>query len=171
MNLFACWRTVCRGRSEDSFMSKLEHSAAPHCKWVLMSFPAFIFCTVRQPYGSTEMSAAPAGANILQPPWWHCHQSFTYSQVIACSRHVWLCVCVYIYKPSEYVSLYTCTDTYSDGIYIYTHTHGGVLWEHMSFSYVFILGTVMSFFNLFYWQCIFKHHMLFYCNPQNTLTC
>lgn len=62
---FACWLAVCRSRSEVSFTSKLEHWVATHCKWVLMSFPAFIFCTVRQPYGSTEMSAAPAGANIL----------------------------------------------------------------------------------------------------------
>ena len=89
---FSTWRAVCRNGSGVSFMSKLEHSVAPHCKWVLMTFPAFIFCTVRQPYGSTEMSAAPAGANILQPPWWHCHQSFTYTQVIACSRHIYICV-------------------------------------------------------------------------------
>lgn len=78
------------------FMSKLEHLVATHRKWVLMSFPAVIFCIVTQPYGSTEMSAAPAGANILQPPWWHCHQSFTYTQVIACSRHIYIFVCVYV---------------------------------------------------------------------------
>lgn len=89
---FACWHTVCRSRSEVSFMSKLEHSVATHCKWALMRFTAFIFCTVRQPYGSTEMSAAPAGANILQLPWWHCHQSFTYTQVIACFGHIHICV-------------------------------------------------------------------------------
>lgn len=89
---FAGRRTVCRSGSEVGLMSKLEHSVATHCKWALMRFPAFIFCTVRQPYGSAAMSDAPAGANILQPPWWHCHQSFTYTQVIARSGHMHICV-------------------------------------------------------------------------------
>lgn len=99
---FACWRTVCGSSSEHRSISKLEHSVATRRKWVLMSFPAFIFCTVRHPYGSTKMSATPAGANILQPPWWHCRQSFTCSQVIACSRHtvyLWIkCVRVCVWK-------------------------------------------------------------------------
>lgn len=110
---FACWHTVCGRSSEHRSISKLEHSVATRRKWVLMSFPAFIFCTVRHPYGSTKMSATPAGANILQPPWWHCRQSFTCSQVIACSRHsvyLWIrcvrvCVCkrrraCFVYKES-----------------------------------------------------------------------
>lgn len=101
----ACWRTVCRSRSEPRSTSKLEHSEATHSKWVLMSSPAFIFCTVRHPYGSTKMSAGPAGANILQPPWWHCHQSFTSTQVIACSRHI--CICAWACARGGWLAVYT----------------------------------------------------------------
>lgn len=64
-SVFTNQYTIWKSRSAVSFMSKLEHLVATHGKWALMSFSAFIFCTIRQPYGSAEISVVPAGANIL----------------------------------------------------------------------------------------------------------